>query len=85
MSSLGRQSGKGHYQAIRSAENEWPPNKYNKKDGVHLNNLWSIWYGIICAILQGYLAYRCLKEILGMIFYCTWYKWLVWIVQVILC
>ncbi|XP_066245516.1 protein tincar isoform X2 [Euwallacea similis] len=57
---------KGNYHAIKSSENEWPPNhQYNKKDGVHLNNLWSIWYGIICAILQGYLAYKCLKEILG--------------------
>ncbi|KAL1505371.1 hypothetical protein ABEB36_004954 [Hypothenemus hampei] len=54
---------KGHYRAVRDA-NDWP-SRYRKRDGVHLNNLWSIWYGIICAILQGYLAYRCLKEILG--------------------
>ncbi|XP_050303784.1 protein tincar [Anthonomus grandis grandis] len=56
---------KGNYRAIKSSENDIVPNRYSSKDGIHLNNLWSIWYGIICAILQGYLAYRCLKEILG--------------------
>ncbi|CAG9772839.1 unnamed protein product [Ceutorhynchus assimilis] len=56
---------KGNYQAIKASEYEVTTKRHNTKDGVHLNNLWSIWYGIICSVLQGYLAYRCLKEILG--------------------
>ncbi|KAH1005560.1 hypothetical protein HUJ04_006520 [Dendroctonus ponderosae] len=64
MSSSSKAS-KGNYRAIRSQESDWPVSSNSKTNGIHLNNLWSIWYGIICASLQGYLAYRCLKEILG--------------------
>ncbi|KAF7273201.1 hypothetical protein GWI33_014092 [Rhynchophorus ferrugineus] len=58
-------SSKGTYQAIKSCEGESTPRRSKKKEGVHLNNLWSIWYGVFCTGLQGYMAYKCLKKILG--------------------
>lgn len=37
-----------------------------KKPGcIHLNNLWSIWYGIFGTGLQAYTAFKCLKRTLG--------------------
>ncbi|XP_018563624.1 protein tincar isoform X2 [Anoplophora glabripennis] len=58
-------SSKSSYQAIKSTESLQPSRKSKKKTGVHLNNLWSIWYGIFCTALQAYAAYKCLKRILG--------------------
>ncbi|CAH1156014.1 unnamed protein product [Phaedon cochleariae] len=56
-------SSKSSYQAIKSTESLRVPSK--KKSAFHLNNLWSIWYGVFCTGLQGYAAYKCLKRILG--------------------
>ncbi|CAH0554998.1 unnamed protein product [Brassicogethes aeneus] len=37
-----------------------------KKSGcIHLNNLWSIWYGLFGTGLQAYAAFKCLKRTLG--------------------
>ncbi|XP_056634976.1 protein tincar [Diorhabda sublineata] len=58
-------SSKGSYQAIKSTESLQIPKKSKKKTGIHLNNLWSIWYGIFFTGLQAYVAYKCLKRILG--------------------
>ncbi|XP_057652628.1 protein tincar isoform X2 [Diorhabda carinulata] len=58
-------SSKGSYQAIKSTESLQIPKKSKKKTGIHLNNLWSIWYGIFFTGLQSYVAYKCLKRILG--------------------
>ncbi|KAJ8978441.1 hypothetical protein NQ317_017644 [Molorchus minor] len=58
-------SSKSSYQAIKSTESLQPTKKSKKKTGIHLNNLWSIWYGIFCTALQAYAAYKCLKRILG--------------------
>ncbi|XP_030768318.1 protein tincar isoform X3 [Sitophilus oryzae] len=63
-------SSKGTYQAIKSCDADSSTSavatkKSKKKGGVHLNNLWSIWYGVFCTGVQGYLAYKCLKKILG--------------------
>lgn len=32
---------------------------------LHLNNLWSLWYGIFGTALQAYTAIKCVKRILG--------------------
>ncbi|XP_072379513.1 protein tincar [Diabrotica undecimpunctata] len=58
-------SSKGSYQAIKSTESLHSTKKSKKKTGIHLNNLWSIWYGVFFTGLQGYTAYKCLKRILG--------------------
>lgn len=42
-----------------------------RKCGVHLNNLWSFWYGVLATGLQGYAAVKCLKRILGEFFFIT--------------
>lgn len=39
--------------------------KRRKSTACHLNNLWSIWYGIFCTALQTYAAIKCLKRISG--------------------
>lgn len=36
-----------------------------RKCGVHLNNLWSFWYGMLATGLQAYATVKCLKRILG--------------------
>ncbi|CAH2016574.1 unnamed protein product [Acanthoscelides obtectus] len=68
-------NGKTSYQAIKSTESlqsagttrssTVTSSRSKKKTGVHLNNLWSIWYGLFCTGLQGYAAYKCLKRVLG--------------------
>ncbi|CAH1115016.1 unnamed protein product [Psylliodes chrysocephalus] len=58
-------SSKSSYQAIKSTESLHSTKKSKKKTGVHLNNLWSIWYGVFFTGMQGYTAYKCLKRILG--------------------
>nr|CAH7721512.1 unnamed protein product [Callosobruchus chinensis] len=67
--------GKTSYQAIKSTESlqsagttrssTVTSTRSKKKNGIHLNNLWSIWYGLFCTGLQGYAAYKCLKRVLG--------------------
>lgn len=32
---------------------------------IHLNNLWSFWYGLFGTVLQAYIAVKCIKRILG--------------------
>lgn len=39
--------------------------KTKRNSAIHLNNLWSIWYGIFCTAFQAYAAIKCLKRILG--------------------
>ncbi|XP_023017809.1 transmembrane protein tincar isoform X2 [Leptinotarsa decemlineata] len=58
-------SSKSSYQAIKSTESLPNPKKSKKKCGIHLNNLWSVWYGLFCSVLQGYAARKCLRRILG--------------------
>ncbi|XP_060527941.1 protein tincar [Cylas formicarius] len=60
-------SSKTAYHAIKSSDPDETPTRKTKqkRGGVHLNNLWSIWYGVFCTGLQGYMAYKCLKKILG--------------------
>lgn len=32
---------------------------------IHLNSLWSLWYGFFATILQAYIGVKCIKRILG--------------------
>ncbi|XP_018335612.1 protein tincar isoform X2 [Agrilus planipennis] len=32
---------------------------------IHLNNLWSLWYGFTCTIFQAYVGVKCVRRILG--------------------
>jgi hypothetical protein len=40
------------------------PNR-NKKSHIHFNRLWSVWYGILVTIFQGYLVILGLQKYLG--------------------
>lgn len=40
-------------------------NQLNEKRKLHLNSLWSIWYGILATYLQGYLALHGAYRFLG--------------------
>lgn len=62
-------SSKSSYHAIKSTEslNHHTARRSKKSTCFHLNNLWSIWYGVFCTALQGYAGYKCLKRILGML------------------
>lgn len=37
----------------------------NKKSHIHFNRLWSVWYGILVTIFQGYLIILGLQKYLG--------------------
>lgn len=36
-----------------------------KRRHVHVNGLWSLWYGIIAVAFQAYIATRCTKRFIG--------------------
>lgn len=48
-----------HVKAISSQEND------DKKSHIHFNRLWSVWYGILVTIFQGYLIILGLQKFVG--------------------
>lgn len=41
------------------------PRKQESCHRVHVNGLWSVWYGILAVGLQAYVATRCAKRFIG--------------------
>lgn len=58
-------NGRGHAARPRSFR---PSGHRRKRRHIHVNGLWSVWYGIIAVAFQAYIATRCTKRFIGTTF-----------------
>lgn len=56
-------NGRGHAGRPRSFRSS--SGHRRKRKHVHVNGLWSVWYGIIAVAFQAYIATRCTKRFIG--------------------